>query len=114
MGKFKDIATRIEQLEQVQDEVLARLASLETPALSPQPVPPDARCYRISITYEEDLEDGWLYVGRVAEFPDVTTYCRNPKAAYEECVEVIQGLIEMAIEHGHPYPLPGEAGPELS
>lgn len=45
----------------------------------------------ISVTYEK-TEDGLLFVGRVASFPDVATYSEYPGEAYWLVVDVVRAL----------------------
>jgi predicted HicB family RNase H-like nuclease len=63
--------------------------------------------YSISVRLE-DTEDGDLYVGSVAELPDVETYGDTFDEAREMLLEAIIDLKDMSAELGHVFPSPLE------
>jgi predicted HicB family RNase H-like nuclease len=65
----------------------------------------DASEYRITVQRRE-TEDGMLFEGTVTEFPDVAVYSESAEEAYQEVLDVIEGLRELFDKHGREMPLP--------
>jgi predicted HicB family RNase H-like nuclease len=65
----------------------------------------DVADYRISVQ-KRSTEDGLMFEGTVAEFPDVAVYCETANEAYSEVLEVITGLAEQYAELGRAMPSP--------
>ena len=57
----------------------------------------DGTHYTITISFEH-TEDEWLYVARVAAYPDIESYGRYPTEAYWLAVDAIEGLLALADE----------------
>jgi len=67
----------------------------------------DVDMYTITVR-KEQTEDGLLFVGRVAEIPDVMALGENYKEAYEMARNVVSDLYDAAVEEGRAFPKPAE------
>jgi hypothetical protein len=70
-----------------------------------RPTDADPRAYSIGIRYEL-VEGDWMYVGSVAELPDVHVYERSSCEAYSATLTTIENLREHNRDCGIAFPEP--------
>jgi predicted HicB family RNase H-like nuclease len=66
----------------------------------------DAESYSISIRKEEDDDGEIFYVGRVAEFPNISAFTETFEEAHELVIDSIQTLKKIAVEKDVAFPAP--------